>query len=70
MKMFIYHVNGHDFIGHNEPFGDAWKAAKAQAQQDHAPIHRTVIEVHKDVYVRGSIFLSESYAKPDDYIIL
>jgi len=70
MKMYIYHVNGHDFIGYEKPFGDAWQAAKAQARQDHVPIHRTIVEVRKDVYVRSSAFLSEDYAKPDDYLIL
>ena len=64
MKTYIYNVNCREFQG-EEPFGQAWKAAKAYATEVHAPIYRKVVEIHEEVFLECGAFIGISHAKPD-----
>lgn len=65
MKMFVFKVSGHEFIG-SEPFGQAFKDARKKAEEMHAPIYRTKIETTEDVYVDSGMFIGVKYAKDDE----
>ena len=60
MKDFFYEVNGTEYHD-TEAFGKAWKAACAQAKEDHAPIYRTVVngdDVRYEFFAKGGCFLN------------
>ena len=66
MKKFVYQVKGYEFVG-AEAFGEAWKQAKAKAQELHTPIYRLVIKgetVKQEVFVQSGCFLSVALANP------
>lgn len=68
MKLFIYNVNGFEFIDF-EAWGTAWKQAKEKATELHAPIFRTVIKnnkVRQEVYYKGGLFNSIEFMHDDD----
>jgi len=56
-KRFIYEV-GDEIFGDDVAFGQAWKDAKAYAQEHHLPIYRTIIEKRYDKYCEGGMFVS------------
>ena len=58
-KIFAYNVGNTEYRD-SEPWGEAWKRAKAQAIETHAPIYRQVIkgdnEERWEVFLTGGIF--------------
>lgn len=62
MKQYIYRVAEYTFTS-EEVFGQAWRDAKAKARELHAPIYRTTIETHEEVYSTAGAFLSTKYAQ-------
>ena len=67
MKKFVYQVKGFEFED-TTAFGEAWKEAKAKANELHAPIYRLVIkgeEVKQEVYCKAGCFLSVKLTKAE-----
>ena len=52
MKFFIYKVDNFEFCS-DEPFSEAWEAAKLKAAELNLPIYRVVIDIRKEVYRYG-----------------
>ena len=64
MRTYIYNVQGNTFTD-NEPWGKAWKEAKAKATELHTFITRKVIEEREEIYCFGCFFSTEK-ATPAD----
>ena len=64
MKTYIYNVNCREFQD-DEPFGKAWRAAKAYATEVHQPIYRKVVEIHNEVFLECGAFIGTKHANPD-----
>ena len=69
MKMYIYHVNGHEFKS-LESGEEAYKAAIEQAKKDHAPIYKTVITVEEFELVKGWLWAPKPLDERFDPLIL
>lgn len=71
MKKFVYQVDGFEFVD-TVAFGEAWREAKRQATELHAPIYRLVIEdgkVQEEVYVKAGCFLRSDLARRENVMI-
>ena len=71
-KRFEYDVMGTIFTGY-EAFGEAWRDAKAFAQEVHAAIYRTVTilegsyegEAVREAFLTGGCFLNVECIQPE-----
>lgn len=61
-EIFMYIVSGKVFTD-NTAWGEAWKAAQAEAEQQHTFITRKCIKISDEVYV-GSCFLRKDTNVP------
>lgn len=71
MKKFVYQVEGFEFVD-TVAFGEAWREAKKEATELHAPIYRLVIEgekVKEEVYVKAGCFLRSDLARRENVMI-
>ena len=71
MKKFVYQVDGFEFVD-TVAFGEAWREAKRQATELHAPIYRLVIEdgkVQEEVYVKAGCFLRSDLTRRENVMI-
>jgi len=68
-RQFFYTVKGFEFHD-GECFGQAWREAKAKAQELHVPVYRRVIDKNGDesweVFLKGGCFLPVKYATADN----
>ena len=71
MKKIVYQVDGFEFVD-TVAFGEAWREAKRQATELHAPIYRLVIEdgkVQEEVYVKAGCFLRSDLTRRENVMI-